>query len=155
MGFRWLLSFKYLCFYIFMEVPHTQRFDVLVPKIVIYTSCYLLNCKKRGGVLNWPLLSKLQRTAMSNQRRAGWMCKSSPARFRLQNYYFFLNCTNILRRKRYSAPPPFIIILVNRGIWCYDSIYTAELIIYHSASAISTTTIKIIIISSIIINFKG
>ena len=88
-----------------MEVPHTQRFDVLVPKIVIYTSCYLLNC------------------------------------------------ANILRRKRYSAPPPFIIILVNRGIWCYDSIYTAELIIYHSANAISAITIKIIITSSIMINF--
>ena len=150
---------------------------------ILYVTCWI--AKKRGGVLNWPLLSKLQRTAksnkpkttdkmnvrfcfefvftfilriyasVSNKRRAGWMCKSSPARFRLQNYYFFLNCANILRRKRYSAPSPFITILVNRGIWCYDSIYTAELIIYHSASAISATTIKIIIISSIIINFKG
>ena len=51
MGFRWLLSFKYLCFYIFMEVLHTQRFDVFVPKIVIYTLCYLLNCKKKRRCL--------------------------------------------------------------------------------------------------------
>ena len=34
-----------------MEVPHTQRFDVLVPNIVIYTSCYLLNCKKKRRCL--------------------------------------------------------------------------------------------------------
>ena len=35
----------------------------------------------------------------------------------------------------------------------YDSIYMAELIIYHSANAISAITIKIIITSSIMINF--
>lgn len=32
-------------------VPHTQRFDVLVPKIVIYNLCYLLNCKKKRRCL--------------------------------------------------------------------------------------------------------
>ena len=32
-------------------VLNTQRFDVLVPKIVIYTSCYLLNCKKKRRCL--------------------------------------------------------------------------------------------------------
>ena len=84
---------------------------------ILHVTCWIAT--KRGGVLNWPLLSKLQRTAksnkpkttdkmkvrfcfefvftfilriyasVSNKRRAGWMCKSSPARFRLQNYYFF------------------------------------------------------------------
>ena len=185
MGFRWLLSFKYLCFYIFMEVLHTQRFDFFVPKIVIYTLCYLLNCKKKRRSLKQtsPLeiaanvaefnKHKFRNYAYYNQFQ-NWCNKSAnsiaqitctrasiPQCLRVvfliwvQNCYFFLNCANILRRKRYSAPSPFIIILVNRGIWCYDSIYTAELIIYHSASAISATTIKIIMISSIIINFKG
>ena len=34
-------------------VLNTQSFDVLVPKIVIYTSCYLLNCKKKRRCLKW------------------------------------------------------------------------------------------------------
>ena len=52
--YLWLFSFHLSVFltplYIIV-VLNTQRFDVLVPKIVIYTSCYLLNCKKKRRCL--------------------------------------------------------------------------------------------------------
>ena len=46
-------------------VLNTQRFGILCQRLwyILHVTCWI--AKKRGGVLNWPLLSKLQRTLRS------------------------------------------------------------------------------------------
>ena len=134
-GFLWLLVFHfYLSVFLtplyIIVVLNTQRFDVLVPKIVIYNLCYLLNCKKKRRCLKLtsPLeiaanvaefnKHKFRNYAYYNQFQ-NWCNKSAnsiaqitctrasiPQCLRVvflirgQSYYFFLNCANIFGKKQ-------------------------------------------------------